>query len=137
MDSDKPINNQQRLSHLRSSLMKLHKYLLEAERARYETTNGPIKNRGEFFQLVVSHSDFDWLRPISKFIVQIDELTSAKNPPADPEESAAILLEKGRLMMRPDENASTPLAANYFRAIQSDPAVALMNAELNSIFRKS
>ena len=127
--------NQQRLKYFRNSLLKLHKLLLESERVRYEQTNGPIKNKGEFFQLVISDDAFSWLRPISQFIVQIDEFTSAKELPENPEETAAILLEKGRLMMKPDENAATPLAAKYFAAIQADPNIALMNAEITKVFR--
>lgn len=128
-------SNQQRLQHFRNNLLKLHKLLLDAERVRYEKTNGPIKNKGEFFQLVISDDAFSWLRPISQFIVQIDEFTSAKEPPENPEETAAILLEKGRLMLKPDENSVTPLAAKYFEAIQRDPDIALMNAEITQVFR--
>ncbi|ESA35655.1 hypothetical protein N836_10795 [Leptolyngbya sp. Heron Island J] len=127
--------NQQRLRLFRNNLLKLHKLLLEAERVRYEQVNGPIKNKGEFFQLVISDDAFSWLRPISQFIVQIDEFTSAKEQPDDPEEKAAIFLEKGRLMLKPNENSSTPLAAKYFEAIQSDPQIALMNAEITQVFR--
>ncbi len=127
--------NQQRLRLFRNNLLKLHKMLLESERVRYERINGPIKNKGEFFQLVISDDAFSWLRPISQFIVQIDEFTSAKEPPENPEEMAAIFLEKGRLMLKPNENSSTPLAAKYFEAIQTDPNIALMNAELTKVFR--
>ncbi len=127
--------NQQRLRLFRNNLLKLHKLLLEAERVRYEQVNGPIKNKGEFFQLVISDDAFSWLRPISQFIVQIDEFISAKEQPEDPEEKAAIFLEKGRLMLKPNEHSSTPLAAKYFEAIQNDPQIALMNAEITKIFR--
>ena len=127
--------NQQRLRLFRNNLLKLHKLLLESERVRYEQINGPIKNKGEFFQLVISDDAFSWLRPISQFIVQIDEFTSAKQQPDNPEEKAAILLEKGRLMLKPNEHSPTPLAAKYFEAIQSDPQIALMNAEITRVFK--
>ena len=135
MNDSSPATNQQRLKLFRNNLLKLHKILLESERIRYEQVNGPIKNKGVFFKLVISDDAFDWLRPISKFIVQVDEFLGAKEPPENPEETAAILLEKGRLMMKPDEHSVTPLAAKYFEAIQADPDVALMNAEITKIFR--
>ena len=135
MSASSSETNQQRLRLFRNNLLKLHKLLLEAERVRYEQVNGPIKNKGEFFQLVISDDAFSWLRPISQFIVQIDEFTSAKEQPDDPEEKAAILLEKGRLMLKPNENSLTPLAAKYFEAIQRDPQIALMNAEITQVFR--
>lgn len=135
MTSSSSETNQQRLRLFRNHLLKLHKLLLESERIRYEQAHGPIKNKGEFFQLVISDDAFSWLRPISQFIVQIDEFTSAKKPPDNPEETAAIYLEKGRLMLKPNENSSTPLAAKYFEAIQTDPQIALMNAEITKVFR--
>ncbi len=135
MTSSASETNRQRLQTFRNKLLKLHKLLLDSERVRYEQVNGPIKNKGEFFQLVIGDDAFSWLRPISQFIVQIDEFTSAKEPPENPEETAAILLEKGRLMLKPDEHSVTPLAAKYFEAIQSNPQVALMNAEITKVFR--
>ena len=85
MSASSSETNQQRLRLFRNNLLKLHKLLLEAERVRYEQVNGPIKNKGEFFQLVISDDAFSWLRPISQFIVQIDEFTSAKEQPDDPD----------------------------------------------------
>ncbi|MEO1621180.1 MAG: hypothetical protein AAFU53_09130, partial [Cyanobacteria bacterium J06632_3] len=63
-----------RLKKIRPELLKLHKALLYSERTVYEQTHGPIANSGEFFRLVTEDEAFSWLRPISKFIVQIDEL---------------------------------------------------------------
>ncbi|MEO1401985.1 MAG: hypothetical protein AAFV72_12155 [Cyanobacteria bacterium J06635_1] len=127
--------NIQRLKQLRPMLLKLHKALLDSERIVYEREHGPIKNSGEFFRLVISHTAFDWLRPISQFIVQIDEFLDPKEPPENPSEGAAILLEKARLMMKPAEESSTPLGSNYFRAIQRDPNIALMHAEVSEVLR--
>jgi hypothetical protein len=125
----------QRLKTLRPMLLKLHKALLNSERAVYERIHGPIANSGEFFQLVISDDAFSWLRPISQFIVQVDEFLSAKEPPADPAETAAILLEKARLMLKPAEESLTPLGQNYFQAIQRDPDIALLHAEVSQMLR--
>jgi hypothetical protein len=122
--------NVQRLKQLRPLLLKLHKTLLDSERVQYEQQHGPIKNSGEFFRLVVGHDAFDWLRPISQFIVQIDEFLDPKHLPEDPSEGAAILLEKARLMLKPAVDAPTPLGYRYFQAIQRDPNIALMHADI-------
>jgi hypothetical protein len=127
--------NLNRLQQLRGLLLKLHKVLLESERRLYEREYGPIKNRGEFFQLVISHDAFSWLRPISQFIVQIDEFLDLKDPSVDRQEGAAILLEKARLMLKPAEVSVTPLGRQYFQAIQRDPEIALMHAELIRLLR--
>ncbi|NEP16255.1 MAG: hypothetical protein F6J97_05040 [Leptolyngbya sp. SIO4C1] len=137
MTSPGPLDQDlKRLRALRSHLLKLHKALLDSERVLYEREHGPIKNSGEFFQLVISHDAFDWLRPISKFIVQIDEYLDPKVESENPVEGAAILLEKARLMLKPAEASSTPLGSHYFQAIQRDPNIALMHAEMSQLLRE-
>lgn len=120
-----------RLKAIRPELLRLHKALLDSERIVYERTNGPIANSGEFFRLVIDDEAFSWLRPISKFIVQIDELLDLRKKESVEPESAAILLEKARLMMKPNENSLTPLGERYFQAIQRDPNIALMHADIS------
>ncbi|MFK8185298.1 MAG: hypothetical protein AB8B99_18140 [Phormidesmis sp.] len=120
-----------RLRAIRPELLRLHKALLDSERVVYEKANGPIANSGEFFRLVIDDEAFSWLRPISKFIVQIDELLDLRKKDKVEPESAAILLEKARLMMKPNENSLTPLGERYFQAIQRDPNIALMHADIS------
>lgn len=125
-----------RLKEIRPELLLLHKALLDSERIVYEQTHGRIANSGEFFRLVISDDAFSWLRPISQFIVQIDELLDLRKKDKIEPESAAILLEKARLMIRPNENSLTPLGENYFQAIQRDPKIALMHADIAEKLRK-
>jgi hypothetical protein len=54
-------------------LLELHKILLDLEKSRYEKNNGPISNANNYFQLVVSHDDFQWLRSLSALIASLDE----------------------------------------------------------------
>ena len=125
-----------RLQTIRPELLKLHKALLYSERKVYEQANGPIINSGEFFRLVTQDEAFDWLRPISKFIVQIDELLDLRKKERIEPESAAILLEKARLMLKPNKDSLTPLGERYFRAIQRDPKIALMHADISQQLRE-
>ena len=125
-----------RLKQIRPELLKLHKALLYSERTVYEQTHGPIANSGEFFRLVTEDDAFSWLRPISKFIVQIDELLDLRKKDTVEPESAAILLEKARLMLKPNKDSLTPLGERYFTAIQRDPNIALMHADISQQLRK-
>jgi hypothetical protein len=54
-------------------LLSLHKELLDLERARYEKKNGAILNNNEYFNIVINHDDFKWLRALSEVIALIDE----------------------------------------------------------------
>ncbi len=128
---DRPFH---RLRELRNGLLRLHKALLESERAAYEQEHGQIRNRGEFFQLVVGDEWFSWLRPFSQFIVQIDELLSAKGDPATLDQ-ANELIDEARSLLRADENG-TANEQRYYQVIQRDPDIAFMHAEVSSLLRQ-
>lgn len=121
----------QRLREVRHALLRLHKALLNSERIVYERSHGRIRSNGEFFRLVIGHEWFSWLRPISQFIAQIDEVLSAKEEPVTLQQ-ANELLEEARTLIHPDESG-TPLEQRYYDAIQRDPNIALMHAEVSRL----
>jgi len=121
----------QRLREVRQALLRLHKALLNSERIVYERSHGRIQTNGEFFRLVIGHEWFSWLRPISQFIAQIDEVLSAKEEPVTLQQ-ANELLEEARTLIHPDESG-TPLEQRYYDAIQRDPNIALMHAEVSRL----
>ena len=120
----------QRLRQLRSLLLRLHKALLDAERLTYEQKHGQIQSTNEFFQLVLGDEWFTWLRPISQLIVQIDEFLSAK---------AAVTGEEARSLLTQTSQLLAPIATGttaeqrYYQAIQRDPSIAQMHAEVSTL----
>jgi hypothetical protein len=125
--------SQQRLRELRPLLLNLHKTLMEHERATYEQAHGVIANRGEYFQLVLGHEWFNWLRPISQMIVRIDEQLNAKKP--DEAESAETLLAAVQTLLTPSQDGSTA-EHRYAQAIQHSPEIALMHAQFSQILEQ-
>jgi len=123
----------QNLRVVRKSLLDLHKSLLDSERKVYEEFHGPIQSPHEFFKLVTEHEWFDWLRPISQFIVQMDDVILSKEPL--PPQRATDLIEQTRLMLRPSE-FGTPLEKGYFQAIQRDPNIALKHASFTNLLKQ-
>lgn len=122
----------QRLREVRAALLRLHKTLLHSERDVYEQFHGRIRSKGEFFQLVLEDEWFSWLRPFSQFIVQIDEALSAKEPITL--EQANALLDEARSLVSPAE-AGTTREQRYYQAIQRDPDIALMHADVSNLLR--
>lgn len=120
----------QRVKAVRALLLRLHKELLESERVVYEQFHGRIQSKGEYFRLVVGHEWFSWLRPISQYIVHIDEELSAKEPVTL--DKANQLLDEARSLLQPAEEGTT-LQKRYYRAIQRDPDIAFMNAEMTKL----
>lgn len=120
----------QHLRTVRSAILDLHKTLLNSERTAYERLYGPVRSTGEFFQLVVDSEWFAWLRPLSQFIVKMDDVLMSKEPV--PPEQATHLLEEARLMLQPNE-FGTPLEKGYFQAIQRDPDIAQKYASVKQL----
>lgn len=117
----------QRLRELRLAILRLHKAMLDSERVLYEQFHGRIRTNSEFFQLVIADDWFSWLRPISQFIVQIDDIIFSKEPVAI--EQVNALFAEARVLLQPAENGTT-LEKGYFRSIQRDPDIALMHADV-------
>ena len=116
----------QRLRDFRLVLLRLHRALLHSERTVYEQFYGRISSNTEFFRLVIEHDWFSWLRPMSQFIIEIDEALSPKEPATLGQVEA--LLAKARDMLQRSAEGTT-LEKQYYRAIQRDPEVALLHAE--------
>ena len=60
------------LKLIRNKFLRLHKILLDWERANYERTNGVVSS-GKFLEMLLGDKRFAWLRTISTLIVRIDE----------------------------------------------------------------
>lgn len=104
------------LKNGRDSLLRLHKSLLDHERAIYEGINGPV-NAGQFLTILLDDPDFAWLRKFSTLIVEIDELFDQKD--AVTVEAVDQLIEKLRdLISMKDEDEG--FKAKYQAALQQD-----------------
>lgn len=116
-----PEASRQRLANVRRALLRLHKALLDVERADYERVYGQVTS-GELLQLVINHEQFAWLHSVSELIVRMDELLDAVEPAtADDAES---LLEQARLLLKPSETGGE-FGRRYFAALQREPEAVL------------
>jgi hypothetical protein len=119
-----------KLTELRTTLLKLHKTLLDMERREYEREHGHVST-GELFRLVLDHQQFGWLHNISEFVVRLDE-TLAGEVPITPEDTRSAIT-MARKMFVPSESGDA-FQKRYFDAIQKDPAVVMEHAELARLF---
>jgi hypothetical protein len=109
--------------------MRLHKTLLDSDRAAYERAYGRVESSGEWLQLVLGHEHFAWLRPFSGLIVRIDEWL-ASDEQTD-EERSALWREVERLTAI---NASTEeRVVRYRKAIDRSPDAAVAHAAVREI----
>jgi hypothetical protein len=117
-----------RLKSLRDGLLRLHKSLLELERAAYERDVAPITTTGQYLNLVLDDPAFQWLRELSAFIVMVDEARAQKAPPAT-EEDAERLIAQARALLAPAEDG-IGFARGYFDIMQRDAAAVLAHRDM-------
>jgi hypothetical protein len=113
------------LTDLRNALLKLHKTLLDSERAIYERDIERIHSPGQMLGLLMDDPWFAWLRELSRFVVQIDERLDEEEPATTAE--AALFLSRARALLTPAEDGRG-FEKRYFEAIQRDPNVVLAHA---------
>jgi len=120
-----------RLRNVRLTVLRLHKALLDSERVEYEQVHGRVRSNTEFFQLVIGDDWFAWLRPISQLIVQMDDVLNSKEPVTL--DQVNTLLDQTSTLLQPAEEG-TRLEQNYYLAIQRDPTIAIMHAQMRQLF---
>jgi hypothetical protein len=123
------------LNDVRNALLRLHKVLLDGERARYEKAHGTIASPQTFLQLAINDPAFNWLHRLSELVVQIDEATEDKETPLTPEKAKA-LLALTRALLTPAEEGEG-FARRYYEAIQNDPNVGVMQGQLRKLLASS
>ena len=117
-----------RLRTVRDGLLRLHKSLLELERAAYERDVAPITGMGQYLNLVMDDPAFRWLRELSAFIVMIDEALAQKAPPATPEDAERLIAQARGLLIPAEEG--TGFARRYFDIMQREPAAVLAHRDM-------
>ena len=120
-----------RLTSLRDGLLRLHRSLLDSERAAYERDVARITSTGQYFGLVLNDPWFAWLRELSQFIVLVDETLAFEDPatPADAER----LFAQARNLLSPSEDGAG-FGRRYFEAMQRDPSVVLAHRDMMQVF---
>ena len=116
----------ERLTQVRTVLLRLHKTLLDFEREGYERQHGKIGNSYEFLQLVMGDAWFSWLRQLSELIVEMDELLASKE--TSNETTAVALIQQANLLLTPSE-AGGEFQKKYFFAMQQSAEVVLAHSE--------
>jgi len=122
--------SRERLTKVRTVMLRVHKTLLDFEREGYERARGKITNSYEFLQLVMGDAWFAWLRQLSELIVEMDELLAAKESPK--ESTAVALIQQANFLLTPSE-AGGEFQKKYFAAMQHSPEVVLAHSEFANL----
>ena len=119
----------EKLKNARNLLLKLHKVMLDRERAIYEGIHGPLKPT-QFLNVLLEDKDFDWLRKFSMLIVEIDEMFAAKD--GIPTEMIEANLAKVEELIELREHDEF-FKAKYQFSLQTVPEAATLHSEIKLV----
>jgi hypothetical protein len=114
---------------LRSTLLALHKTLVNQVKSSYEAIHGPVAGPAALFRLLVDEPAFQWLRPLSETIVGIDEALE-KSEPASPE--AVVEMVRGRLF----PSTPTEFSQKLTEASQKNPSVKAIHDRVTNLMNR-
>ncbi len=121
------------LADVRTALLRLHKHLLDAERIRYERTQGRIEGGLAYLQLLTTDPWFAWLRPIGKLIVDVDEAVDARTPLLRVDVHA---FRDRVLALTAIEPEGTQYQKEYDDAVQATPEVLIAHVALVRLLQR-
>ena len=125
------MDNSERLRDARNLLLKLHKNLVDHERAIWEGINGAVTS-GQFLNVLLEDPDFGWLRKFSTLIVDIDEMFAQKDGYST--ETVELHLTKLRELVSMEDEDEV-FKAKYQAALQQDLDAASRQGDLRMLLR--
>jgi hypothetical protein len=126
-----PHSPDKQLKDIRLGLLRLHKTLLDWERAGYERIHGR-QSSNALLEALLQDPQFAWLRPISQMIVRIDEMLEDKIPPEQPDVEA--VLAHVRDLTTPNETGNA-YEQRYYLALQEHPDAVFAHRDLVALIK--
>jgi hypothetical protein len=118
------------LHQLSKALLRLHKALLDGERAAYERMHGAITSNGTYLRLVLGDPAFAWLRHLSRLMAELDDLADSDD--ASAAEKIPELMASLRTLLTPVEGDDA-FRGRYHDALQRDPNTVLAHAAVKNL----
>jgi hypothetical protein len=120
-----------KLDRIASAARTLHKALIDATQRDYEKSHGRVTSPYTLFSLVANDPAFAWLQPMTRAIVEVEDLAGRVMPtPGD-----ADVKEARTKMEQLLGTAGQPFADRYHALIQGSPDVAVEDGRFHAALR--
>jgi hypothetical protein len=120
-----------KLGRLVETLRSVHKSLIDATQRDYEKVHGRIANPYALFTLVAQDPAFAWLQPMTRLIVDLEDLAGRKSAPVGSDDFLGARHEVQELI----GSDKAGFAGAYRARVQGDPAVAVEHGRLHGLLR--
>ena len=111
-------------------LMPLHRALIDAASAEYSASVAPVSGPTHLLRLLQEDPFFEWLRPLTSIIVDLDTMSRTDFERTDVDAIAA------RLERHFGNTADADFSARYVPLLQRDIDVAVGHANLRKILQR-
>lgn len=108
-------------------LLPLHRALIDASSAEYSANIAPVSGPNHLMKLLQEEPFFEWLRPLTSMIVDLDTLSRTDFQHADVEGISARLEH----LFGPE--AGAPFATRYVPMLQRDVDIAIAHAAVRKL----
>jgi hypothetical protein len=121
-----------KLDRIASAARTLHKALIDVTQRDYEKSHGRVTNPYLLFSLVANDPAFSWLQPMTRAIVDVEDLAARLVPvPGD-----ADVKEARNTLEQLLRTAGQPFADRYLALIQGSPDVAVEDGRFHAALRE-
>jgi hypothetical protein len=135
MASSRPLRDpaHEPLREVRRGLLRLHKALIDYERAVYESERGALAP-SQFLQALMEDPFFQWLRPFSGLIVEIDEALADRDQGMSPKDARAFVQRVATLV---GPSLGVFATARLDEVRRREPGVQFIHIELTQSIEKA
>jgi hypothetical protein len=121
-----------KLDRMAAAARTLHKALIDATQRDYEKLHGRITSPYTLFTLVANDPAFAWLQPMTRAIVELEDVAGRKEPaPAEVDvQEARARLDK---LLKTEGD---PFSSRYLALVQISPDVAVEDGRFHAALRE-
>jgi hypothetical protein len=120
-----------KLERMAAAARTLHKALIDATQRDYEKLHGRVTSPYTLFTLVANDPSFAWLQPMTRAIVELEDILGRMiPPPAEPE-----VKESRKKLEALLKTVGQPFADRYLALIQSTPDIAVEDGRFHAALR--
>jgi hypothetical protein len=123
----------QELLAVRTALHELHRLLLSALKMERERVTGRVFNPAEWFQLLISAPEYQWLKPLNSLLSDVDALSELK---AVASQDLAILRHELETFFFKENEDVTSFNCHYRRLFTHNHDVMFSHGHLRQAFVK-
>lgn len=121
-----------KLDRMAAAARTLHKALIDATQREFEKTHGRITNPYALFTIVANDPAFAWLQPMTRAIVELEDLAGRKQPTPVEADVAASQATLEKLLITEGD----PFSTHYLGLVQSSPEVAVEDGRFHAALRE-